>query len=463
MQGNENFNDEWDDKFVDRAWEQMRQQLDRDMPVSQPLNARRKLLPYWLFLLILLVGFSAGIGFSLYLADDEPDSPIPSKPVELDQPIADLQTAGFVSPGFEEMKSASEAEESPPKLPDRAIAQQAKTNKIPSKIPTLKSKTNFTNPNSLNDKTLTLLVTKNNNSLQTEDNKTNIRHFKALERVEQIPPKELASEIQNDAVAEVASSKQAGLNAFEMIAKRVPEVLEVDEPDLPFAPAYKLSSPWSLGFQMASISTTNLSFNGIAVGLLVGYRLDQRFSIESGINYRFLQLKKDDAFITYSGEAGNYLNDDGRGNVNFDQQSQAPPLNNVTEAFALFPIYSMDYLSIPFTLSYSPKRWLRINVGVQIDRLLNTEARDWGGSEVASLERRYDAQTASDEVLSRVNNGVRKWNSAITVGFAYQPTSRIGLGMNYNFGLRDFTKDEWWGVKQFDAHKYLQWSINYYF
>ncbi|MEO1518672.1 MAG: porin family protein [Bacteroidota bacterium] len=462
MLGNEHTNDEWDGKFVDRAWEQMRQQLDKEMPLAAEAPKPRTNRSYWMFLLLLLVGFGAGIGVSKYWSGSDGSERLPDGNSPVKEQLTPKQPFASV-PETPAKQEVVLADLSPPKLPDKAPALKASRSDQPPATP---PKTLLTNQKNAYDNKTTL--TKQNTTSEAPTTtlvNSSLRSFKALKSVKKIPP---LAENENAAVTqteEASPAPQAAVQQTALLESRSPEELSSKPLTLPLAPSYDFASRWKVGFQMASIATTQFDFNGLAVGMLLEYRLDRRFSIQTGLNYRFLQLKKDDVFVTYTGDAADVLRDD----ASFDQQNFGNPpnvnssLSKVENAFALFPIYSMDYLSMPVAMSYAPNRWLRVNVGMQIDRLLNIDARDWGGSRVEEYNQRYETAELSDESLSLISDGINKWNAAAVIGLTYQATERLGVSGRYNFGLVDFTKDSWWGVRQFDAHKYLECSVNFYF
>ncbi|MEL6866073.1 MAG: hypothetical protein AAFP19_16720, partial [Bacteroidota bacterium] len=57
--------------------------------------------------------------------------------------------------------------------------------------------------------------------------------------------------------------------------------------------------------------------------------------------------------------------------------------------------------------------------------------------------------------------GIRQLDIAATMGLGVQIIPRLSLGLHYQYGMMDYTKTDFFGIRRVDAHQYWQLSMRY--
>lgn len=460
MQGKERNNRQVDEAFVSEAWASMNKMLDEALPIETPEPVSKKQNTKWLMLLLLLIGFSAGSTMMYWytqspMMNATPANQEKNKPTT-HQPIANQSlTPGslMIKPKEKNTKTTTTKtiaapSNSPNKIRhDEQIKPLESSSKRKSKTPwstgveeeVFSQNTNHTL--AAPEKKVKAITTSPSGS--SEQTVTPIT----------VPPMTTKG-------TSVTPSSPGNASELSLIAPLPPEALspvvttlENTIIDLPTAPK------WGLGLHASAIRDDGTQeFGGYAFGLLVNRKLDNRFSLRSGLEWHHLS-KTSNSNTTNNVYASNLPDIQGQSNFNLTS------LLDFSAANA--SVNFLDYLKIPLQLSYKLNRHWRFHTGAHIAYLLSpigqnaTDANDLPPFESLTPEEKVTLLANTRSKLAR--QGLEKIDFGLQVGLGYSLTNRLDITANYNIGLRDFSDDEYFGFKEIHTNQYLQLGLNYFF
>ncbi|MEM1322698.1 MAG: porin family protein [Bacteroidota bacterium] len=432
---------EFDGAFLDQSWSNMKAMLDKEMPVDSPPPMARGNKNYLLLLLFLVIGFAAGAGAFVVFSntsDQEPQQPLKRLPIAQSVPI-----------------EASKLRSAPPVVnqynPDDhlvGVPSSSDQTVVPS-----------TNESSSNESTLSLayantLTLNTTKAVKSSTPSTN-------NQTTAVPPADIA--VQADipqadqgqtqpmapaAAAEAAPAKSgasASFGAMALLPSALPTLAsQLIEPAMALVQLPK-KKRLRLGMTLAGHLDGKLDGAGYSVGPILEYDLDRKFALRTGVNYTHIQ---------HSGEGASLASFD---EVFIPQQSTGGGFSPVN-VYTVSRVPTMDYLTVPLLLIYDLGANVKVSAGGELSYLLNAKSTN-----VTDDFDNFDPDFFPNrEENPDVKSNLRKANVAAQVGVGYYPTDNIGFDLSYNFGLVDYTRENAY-FRQFDNHKYIKFSLNYYF
>jgi hypothetical protein len=383
----DNYEHEFDELFVNRAWAQMAGLLDREMPV-QP---QRRPLP-WLWILgALLLGSLAG-GLLIY-AWMQPSMP-PQQPSVPATAFADTAPA----PATETCPDISHAAEALPEASNLLTTPQAQ------------------NPDRHDVSRLTPLSAI---AAATTPAPANVLKSSALPPSPTMAPKPMG---------EAAASLAAALPAMDILPTL--NLLLPTEPPIPaLLTRAQTSSNKRLAFRLA-LEIGSFSQSGAIDGYFAGLSGElsprgKRLYLRSGLHYQTDQRQR------FNGEK-----------VFTQQLTPSETSNNISGSSLLSStshIIASQSLSLPLTAGYRLSPRLAAEAGLQADFLLSAQAQEeWrllNGANLPlpqpgnNLLYRFEASNARQQLAST--------SLGLHAGLAYRLSGRIAARLHYRHGLTD--------------------------
>lgn len=445
MLGNERHNEINDPEFVDRAWSEMSGMLDKEMPVVPvaPAPSNR----YGLLLLVLLIGFVAGVG-TMFLVQKESDEPgQPNQPqhqqVATDEPIA---STTMLTPAQQQLTSTAEASElNTSTISAGAIEKQIQNQLLganrstikTSKLPTIDITKLYTNSSSVIVNTSTPISEKNivSQAIPVVEDKMAFGTDESI----------FESNDQKVALLQPRST----FAALTPLTTNQPDLLDwnSNDPDLELL-ALAQDPKLNFGFYFGSQTRDFKGMHGMTSGIYASYQLDAKFAFRTGLGYSLIkgfQAKTIGVAEPLTPEFFDPIE------TNIDDYSTVASLESNQD----LPFQSLHYLDVPFGLDYRMTENFGILMGLKLSYLLHANTDGYLSDNLTNEEL-----ALLDKALYR---SLRKTDVATVLGFGIYPSSKMGVELKYNHGLVDYTIDENWHVRQLNTNKTFELSLNYFF
>ncbi len=468
MQGKERNNREIDDEFVSQAWDSMKHMLDQEMPVNpnpvlQKEHSNRR-IP--LLLLLLLISFGAGAAW-MYWYDQKPEPQPPKEespramlfesPITDPSNIAEIKTSEFENKSTLNTSTPTNKDKPAP----NPTAEELEANSPVARNPqaseinasaTQNSKIQF----AWVDHSGTSLKIQKTVVPKLQQNLVPIVSVQeqAIKGGQLVPKKSALS--QQDLSSTSLLSDRVSVEPLELLASLNP-IESFKETDAEISPSFfkPVNKKWRLALEAAFIrdNGTKEFSNSYSIGALIERQLDNRFSIQSGVAWHHLN-KRSNA----SKNNQNLVNSFGLDSTeNFILEDY---YENAVETGVL---EVLDYVKVPLQLSYKIHERIRIHTGVHVAYLLSP-IRLGAKDEIPTL---VDGEKPSKEVLDEtrrtfVRDGLKKVDFGVQVGMGIYPSKRLGLFVNYNSGLLDFSDNEHFQFREVHSNQYVQLGLVYY-
>ncbi len=451
MQGKERNNNEIDQEFTDFSWGEMSKMLDQEMPVQKvATKPRRK--KYLLLLLLLLISFSAGVGSMFFYQQNQTD-PIPEAPPPQEQaPYADAQPPDIdLNLDLVEQQQKLLAEAPPPKKAKTKNKNLKNNSLIFNRLDGIK----FTLNNSTSSST----------SFSSSYGLPAIRQAsEQLNQSRQSFYANAATSLLENNANEVDQAIQS-VSHFTLFSEVDSKEIDLLNKDKSFAFADHLvkmkRKRLDLGLTVASLFDDDFRSTGFQSGIVLDLNFDKKFSLNTGL--AFTRLVKNTYQAPVALTTAQHLEQAVFGGYDMANPITTNASNLEDSESANFPIDRIDYITIPATISYQFNRKLGFQTGVNFSYLLGSKNNEeyissndpdqQSGGNSASL-RGYS------DFLSK--NGIKSIDVGIGIGMRYFVSDKVGIGMNYNIGLPDYTKDRVFGIREGHTNNYFKLSLNYY-
>ncbi len=468
MQGKERNNREIDDEFVSQAWDSMKHMLDQEMPVNpnpvvQKEHPNRR-IP--LMLLLLLISFGAGAAWMYwYYQGPEPQPPKEEAPRAMlfesattdPSTIAEIKTSEFENKSTLNTSTPTNKDKPAPNPTaeeleaNSPVARNQQASDINASA-TQKSNIQF----GWVDHSGTSLQIQKTVVPRLQQNLVPILSVQEKAKGgDQLAPTEAFLPEQNLSSFPLVSDRTS-IEPLELLASLNP-IESFKETDAEISPSFfkPVNKKWRLAVEASFIrdNGTKEFSNSYSIGALIERQLDNRFAIQSGVAWHHLNKRS-----KASKNNQNVVN-------SFDLDS--------TENFVLEDYYEnavetgvleiLDYIKVPLQLTYKVNEKIRIHTGVHAAYLLSP-IRLGAKDEVPTL---VDGEKPSKEVLDEtrrtfVREGLKKMDFGVQVGMGIYPTKRLGLFVNYNSGLLDFSDNEHFQFREVHSNQYVQLGLVYY-
>jgi len=487
MQGKERNHDEViDEQFIDQSWASMSQVLDQEMPVKKSSAGSKR---YGLLLLLLFVGFVAGIGASYYYLNNKVEpTPSPKKKAPV-----------YAGPGTTETPnntlSTSET------LVESTSLSDGSSNRSSDESSTLVNKSNQTDPlnstvnaasknnlvlerkegnaieNNVQDQTIAI---KPPRTVVTENSTTNLTNNKIIPIVinEEFVAKQTnrsPSEItKNDNLSTIKNETVLDQTYVTLEELKLPlAVLPVEASEDRTFPAelsiVNKKASWRLG-AIGGAHYAGDKFGGWSAGLIADYQLSPRWSFETGLNFTSFHknvqfdLEETDVDRAYA-ESITYDE-----NSNLEFEPVEPPLGssdptspiNQEQLVGNIGVQRLNYVNVPMLIAYQPNPALRLIMGLNAAFRLNNFTAVGGGSRGGFIRANMDQEDQSqfDFIFEQ---GLRKIDLSGVCGIRYFPLSKTAIDLRYNYGITDFSRNDIFKDAKRDINQSLQLSLVHYF
>ncbi len=434
-----------DDKFIDHAWEQMRQLLDQEMPQKE--KRRRFIIVPWMWGVAasLLLLISIGLGWWFWQDRETIGTPIAA---------SDAKQAIGVIP-----------EENCDEVTTPAIAELSAghpTQVQPGKVSSISPKANNSALKRSFEKKP--IVIKNSAQIQSVQQLVIADSLLPSTNMEKITKTDHIGIAQNAANA----IQQTDYQEIPLISGRMLEVLNhsfanemsAPEPNLNLITPpieHKKSKNWSVGVEFATYASTGAPVSGFASGAVMQLPVsNENLSLRTGLNYSNLENMIDPQAGSATEEA-----------LKAEQRDQFFTGASVSVAEPDFSMTSHQ-LNLPLILEYKMHKFFGIEGGVQGSYLV--AARNLEGAEAYQvvLTTNYVPPTiqnfvnnfAADTDGKKINiDQLHRWDVMATAGFTIYPIQKLGVRFQYQRGLVDMLRN-----KEFEAfHNNFRVSAVYFF
>ena len=433
---------EADDQFLDQAWADMNQLLDKELPIAAQKREQSRHKYYLTLLLFFLVSFGAGIGSVLFWQQNNLEEEV-SEITRSTIPIATNTMQQNVTPDetFNAVASTEKIETTVSQtkpISDKAVRKSTRrfntTSFTNSQIQPFEFLSNLTNQHS---------YTYNLVKFQ-EKSYSRFASNAALNSASNIDATLLTlNESIRPDLLKLENARLAQLIAEPQTDKFTPKLVE---------PANaKLTVKW--GWIAGLHSEPGKGYGGYTTGLVTDILVDSRFGIQTGLLFSRCQFN--DVVLNDSPETLDF-NQDGGSIPGVSNDVLGTPYTRVRNANDNHqPLGSASYISTPILLTYQPARKVRVNMGVEFGRLLGASAYQLNENKSGSSQTKYSVFNDNGSYGDLIN----KNNLSAVFGFSYLHNEQFGFDFRYNHGFSDLSKIE----KQNDTRESVQFSLLYSF
>jgi len=390
-----------DDQYIDKAWEQMRQMLDQEMPVQQ----KRRRVAFWWWLLPLLLLLTAGSAWWLW--QQSPKRTDPKQQIEPTRPIVEANPDEQAKTDF-----------FPQQNPENAHAE-----------PTKAKKANTTAKTSLP-------------SVLKMDDDEPVANFDKNQAAKYAQP----SDNENSNTFATSEQEPSQKPPFLIVPLEINNLqpLPLPKTDLAIHDALKPQPGllrWGLEGGVATNAVRN--FDGAFAGVIAEFPLrGRKFHLRTGLRYSTNRLDIRRQF-------------DATG-VAFSQDTprQPDPEANASTAAARINFdLRAQQIALPVSLIFQPSSKWGIEAGANLS-FLTSAATISGDEALITLNdsstglnpNAFPANRFVNELYRDANqnidlNELNRWNVAATAGVLYYPADKWALRLHYHSGLTDILKN----------------------
>lgn len=429
----------WDAQFVDTAWGEMRQLLDRELPVSADRGKRRRAV---LFAAVFLLGLVLG-GMGIYLADSPGIGyfPVPDRAV--------ARQSNFREPVSKTETSANDTETN---IANRNSQLSAKSNSSPVVSSLAANPLDKADENGPEEPLLPLL-TENDQAMNTP-----LTVDTSMNRVDRsLPPEStLAPEQEQHPIVGAPTHAPSFPSLEELMLlpvnelERLPMMTEPPTDGFPVPPIIAAAEAPRLDWG-AELGANYYQTPGYFGGLLVDYRLNDRWGLQSGLRYGQLTSGLNQPRGAAQEEAFSQA----------DQNPQRGPstglstnLDNQAERVSAPANYydvdiRLQHVGVPLLVNYQLGRKWKLGAGLQAHYLLaarrpvqnSTQDKAYAAQvSISSSVRELTGLTASDDRVDA--QFLQRWNIGASLGAGFQPAERWSFQLQYHYGLLNWLETD---------------------
>lgn len=424
-----------DDKFIDQAWEQMRQVLDREMPVER--KRRRLVMVPWVWgaaaSIVLLI--SIGLGWWLWQQPGQQDPAIANVQQATEMPIATTEDCEEITPAKQEAIAdnstaqqfenntpfpASETAKASDDIVKRNTSKGRTEEQLTAKTSVHELVAGKTIPNLSSVETAGIATLENKNTATQQQTNANI-----LAKTEAVQPLSSAviAELENSAVTTLPKPK-VDLNLT-----------------APAIDVEKNAKNWNIGLEFAAFSSPTAPVTGFSGGAVVQVPVSgDKLNLRTGLSYSNRQNMID---VQAGSETAMALE-------SADQPDQSFTGSSVSIAEPDFSI-TTHQLNLPAIFEYKFHKNFGIEGGLNGSYLVtarNLEGvenyqRVMGANSVVSNSARNFVNTLqADQATNKINiDQFYRWDVMAAAGLSVYPSQKLGVRFQYQRGLRDMLKD----------------------
>lgn len=421
-------------KLADRGWEDLRRQLDRELPAMAGEQRPRRVAMWWPAAATLLLGLAAGAMLDEYFGSPGAAGPATT----LSQPSARTGETAATAPG---LPGAGEQEVRPSAIP----AEQTTAGAVPA------------NPSSGQRKPESEVM----KPLSSKKQRSFLLPGSQPGNIYPVPAKETPlaiirsdSELLPLETAETAATelgRPCGVEVLPLLATKLPArslpaleipVLSVTQ-QLPAEP----SSGWELYF--SGLMPDYFGAGGVSLGVLTSRPVkESSFSQEFGLGYTYLiqpmtvTFTQEEFTINGSNQAAG-ADEFTVLNTSLGNRKVAEAANN--SARFLKPLH-LHYLELPFSLSMRANSRLRLRLGLLASLMLSSKsdytAGGLFGASPGATQLQEDAMSASINYvgMSPVRE-LKVFDLSAMAGLDIQLSPKWSLGLSSQYGLFDMIPD----------------------
>lgn len=444
-----------DKKFTNHAWGEMQKLLDKEIPVTDAANRKRR---RW-FLIFLFFGLTIGIGSSMWALgyfEKEPKVEKTKHPIALDTKSASI-----------EMEADKVVDKANLAAPNNSLTQE----------------TSLEKGKELNVEKAIINKALANRSIgqnSKEDNSkvNNSSASSSLERSAN-PLEKIVENVENESFNrdnEIALSihtiDSPSISLFEISEENITPLFHENSAETKKKKKKKFM-PNEFAVFAGGIAGIERDFLvGGKAGINLSYHLPkQRWAIETGINYSYLKndFNSNNRSLFNSGTAPEtaedyspvlvieeILLDENNGSTSISGTTEL--LNNANLSIAQ-PALHLHYLNVPVSVSWKASPKWSFYSGAKISALLSASSKNSTGGVLnsRSLGSAFTYQYKTEEnSLTRILP-VRKYDFSTHVGFRYHFSKSFSMDLQYNHGFRDMIKYNF----QKDYNRSFQFSLFY--
>ena len=415
MQGKERNN--IDEQFVSHAWNEMREMLDREMPVEgaeRPMHKQGT----WLLLLLLLIGFGAGSGLMYWYYN--------SSPVLLEKPVVNNLQANI--PVTTDLEA---------KVNVKALNDLPETSKHTINVnrPVIAGKHTFSDIGPVHIVTpLSSITSVNLNTSALEEVHTSL--FETKDELDLLSDNNHSKEYL--VISETITAKTQNLSPLKDRALMPLSAPKELQPELNLL--FPAKERWTFGVFSALTSSNINASPGWAAGLNVEYTLNKDFSLQSGI--QFLNLVKrspSESSLEVNSTQPEELVDASVSGVRIPQF-----LENVN--YSRVPVDKLNYVVIPLSLNY------------QMSRVIGISAGTYAGYYLSGFE---SVEPNGSEGFTR--NAIKDFDFGFQLGLGFEVMPGLTTSVAYNFGLSDFSSNDVFGFRERHTNDFFSLGLSYQF
>ncbi|TAK32068.1 MAG: hypothetical protein EPO28_17915 [Saprospiraceae bacterium] len=412
-----------DRKFTDRAWAEMSQLLDREMPDAAPRQKRRIAGWWWL-----LAGLSLGAGIAAlwFSSLQEPESPPPvERPVAQTQNRNEHQLSSPVAENSKATEPVATAAATPQPL--KLSAATAATAKAPSRAIPFVAMGENPSPNARNSQSPAVAIP----AAKANDTEPETRPSFTISGLASLP---LARLPQHQPALRLSLAATAG-------GKLHPEFLVY---------ASALASPVSAG-------------EGLAAGVLASFPLkNPRLSFESGLGYTYIRQPLS-ILAPEKDASGTAPTTDESQLVVYGFEDLTAKATRLESSYLLATQdLGLHYAEVPVHLAFAASPKWQFFAGANILVLLESAPSFTHGG-LLDATRQMDLANGSPFVNGISSSTLRvllsKTDAQLLAGARYRLSRNLSLGLQYQMGMVDVVKSN----RAADYHRLLRLSLSHHF
>lgn len=424
-----------DDKFIDQAWEQMREVLDREMPVER--KRRRLVMVPWVWgaaaSVVLLI--SIGLGWWLWQQPGQQDPAMANVPQATQTPIAATENCEEITPAKQDA------------IADHAAVRQSETNASTLGSQTAKTSGFFAKRNTDKVNTGKQLAAKTSANDYTSSKMTPIQHSVGNSEIAALENNSIATQTPTIANTLAETKAVQPLSSTVIAELEHSTVANLPKPKVDLnltAPAIDVeqnSSNWNIGLEFAAFSSPTAPVTGFSGGAVLQVPVTgDKLRLRTGLSYSNRQNMID---VQSGSETAMALE-------SADQPDQSLTGSSVSIAE---PDFSMTthQLNLPAIFEYKMHKNFGIEGGLNGSYLVT--ARNLEGVEnyqrvmasnstVSNATRNFVNTLQADQGNNKINiDQLYRWDVMATAGLSVYPSQKLGVRFQYQRGLRDMLKD----------------------
>ena len=271
-----------------------------------------------------------------------------------------------------------------------------------------------------------------------------------------ISEKEQTSKIETPIVAPIKNSTKNPVINTEYIARLSPQITRnnsaILQPSPDFDPIPKIRKKVHRYSVFAGVHSDEFSgFGGINVGFLAHYKLAPKLGLETGLSYNNFR-KKINTYRDYTAEVDAEI-----------------PNNTKQFSRTLNDALSLHYLRLPILFTHRPHKKIQLAAGLNMGRrftiptantsdlyiendpsnnnidTFNSSDGGFNSSFTVDLQNPDAIEISSPDYYLQINVpysfSILKWDLAAQAGLRYYPIPRLGIDLNYQYGLTNMTRN----------------------